>query len=245
MADQKTVLVFGGVGGIGEALSRHLTNDGHRVFLTSRSSKRATTLANEIGAHALVADANKPETLSTAVAQASEDGVLHGLAYCIGSIVLKPLRAVTAVDMAESFHLNTVGAALAVQAAATPLKQGNGSVVLFSSVAAQKGFPHHVAIAPAKAAIDGLTVSLAAELAPHVRVNAIAPSLTDTPLAANMLKNTKMAEALAAQHPLGRLGTPDDHAALAALLLAGTSGWITGQIFGVDGGRSCLGTARG
>lgn len=113
-------------------------------------------------------------------------------------------------------------------------------MVLFSSVAARAGFPNHAAIAAAKAAVEGLTVALVAELAPHVRVNCIAPSLTRTPLAEPLTRNAAMAEAIARQHPIPRLGEPEDAAALADFLLSAQAGWITGQVFGVDGGRSSL-----
>jgi NAD(P)-dependent dehydrogenase (short-subunit alcohol dehydrogenase family) len=132
----------------------------------------------------------------------------------------------------------------AVRESAAALKTGGGAVVLFSSVAASQGFPNHAIIGPAKAGVAGLTLSLAAELAPALRVNAIAPSLTDTPLAAPLTGNAVVAKGVAALHPLPRLGTADEMAALAAFLLSDDAGWITGQIIGVDGGRSTLRTGK-
>jgi NAD(P)-dependent dehydrogenase (short-subunit alcohol dehydrogenase family) len=163
---------------------------------------------------------------------------LAGLAYCVGSIVLKPLRRAEEADLVEAFRLNAVGAALAVQAAEKALRAGKGSVVLFSSIAAGSGFPNHTVIAMAKGAVEALTRALAADLAPDVRVNCVAPSLVKTPLAQALVGNDAMAKAIAAMHPLPRLGEPDDIAAAAAFLLAGDSGWITGQVIPVDGGRS-------
>lgn len=252
MDQRQRVLVFGGVGGIGEALVRQLANDGVDVFLTSRSLERAQDLAAQISqsgvgaATGLACDAHQPETIAAAVEAASGDGAsLNGLAYCIGSIDLKPLARTTPEAFAQTYALNVIGAAMAVKAGQSALKAARGSIVLFSTIAAQQGFPNHTLIAAAKGGLEGLTVSLAAELAPDVRVNAIAPSLTDTPLAAGMLSSEALAKSLAQQHPLHRLGTPDDSAALAAFLLSQASSWMTGQIIGVDGGRGKLRVGRG
>ncbi|MEM1371923.1 MAG: SDR family oxidoreductase, partial [Pseudomonadota bacterium] len=191
-------------------------------------------------------DVNDKDSIRGAIETASQDGPLTGLAYCVGSINLKPLARCTEQDFMDVYALNVVGAAMAVQMAAVSLKaSGAGVVVLFSTVAAQQGFANHALIASAKAGVEGLTVSLAAELAPHIRVNAIAPSLSQTPLATKLLASETMATSLARQHPLQRLGTADDHAALAEFLLAANSGWLTGQIIGVDGGRGTLRMARG
>jgi NAD(P)-dependent dehydrogenase (short-subunit alcohol dehydrogenase family) len=149
-----------------------------------------------------------------------------------------------AVDVLDSAALKAavarLGAAMAVQAALPALVAANGSVVLFSSVAARAGFPSHLAIGAAKAAVEGMTVALAAELAPAVRVNCIAPSLTRTGIAEPLTKNPAMAEAIAKLHPIPRLGEPEDVAAVADLLLSAQAGWITGQVIGVDGGRGTL-----
>jgi NAD(P)-dependent dehydrogenase (short-subunit alcohol dehydrogenase family) len=165
---------------------------------------------------------------------------LAGLAYCVGSIALKPLKRVTEADMIGAFRLNALGAVLAIQAAQDALAAGRGSVVLFSSIAARAGFTNHAAIAAAKGAVEGLTVALAAELAPAIRINCIAPSLTRSTMAAPLLANAQMADAIAKQHPIPRLGEGEDAAALADFLLSDQAGWITGQIMAVDGGRSTV-----
>lgn len=234
------ILIFGGAGGIGEALARRLKAGGRSVAITSRSVERIGALANKIGAQSIICDVLEEASIKGACEAASRDGQLGGLVYAVGSIALKPLARTTADDMAMAYRLNVIGAVLAIQAATSALKAAAGSVVLFSSVAARQGFPNHAAIGSAKAAIEGLTLSLAAELAPSVRVNAIAPSLTVTPLSASLTQNTMVASGIAALHPIQRLGTADEMAALAQFLLSSDAGWLTGQIIGVDGGRSSL-----
>ncbi len=187
------ILIFGGVGGIGEALARRLRSAGHEVAITSRTRERVQLLGAEIGALPLVCDVLEEPAIAAACAAACRNGRLGGLVFAVGSIPLKPLSRTTADDMLLAFRLNVVGALLAMQAAATALKAAGGSVVLFSSVAASQGFPNHAAISAAKSAIEGLTLSLAAELAPAVRVNAIAPSLTATPLAGPLTQNLGLA----------------------------------------------------
>lgn len=228
------VLVLGGTGGIGAALARRLAARGVRPFLVARDAARLAALAEETGGGWQAAELTDPAALKAAVAAAG--GTLAGLVVAVGSIALKPLARVTEADLMDTFRLNAMLPALAVQAAQPALAAGQGSVVLFSSVAARRGFPNHVPIAMAKAAVEGLTLSLAAELAPQIRVNCIAPSLTRTALSEPLTRNVQMAEAIAKQHPIQRLGEADDAAALAELLLM-PGGWITGQVIGVDGGR--------
>jgi NAD(P)-dependent dehydrogenase (short-subunit alcohol dehydrogenase family) len=232
------VLVFGATGGIGAALARRLAARGARPFLVARGEARLAALAAELGCGHAVADVTDRAQVAAAVAAAGAP--LSGLAFCVGSIVLKPLARVTEADLLEAFRLNAAAPALAVQAAAGALAAGSGSVVLFSSVAARRGFANHVAIGAAKAAVEGLVVSLAAELAPKVRVNGIAPSLTRTALAEPLTRSPQMAEAIAKQHPIPRLGEGEDSAALADFLLSDAAGWMTGQVIGVDGGRAAL-----
>ena len=236
---EASILILGATGAVGAALARRVASRGLRPVLVARDAARLAALAAEIpDSLAIPADVEDAAALRGAVAAAGTP--LAGLAYCVGSIALKPLKRVTEADMMSAFRLNALGAMLAVQAAQDALAAGRGSVVLFSSIAARAGFTNHTAIAAAKGAVEGLTVALAAELAPAIRINCIAPSLTRSSMAAPLLANAQMADAIAKQHPIPRLGEGEDAAALADFLLSDQSGWITGQIMAVDGGRSTL-----
>ena len=235
-----TYVVMGARGGAGEATARALAARDMPLFLTGRTEAGIAPLAQSLGARWAVCDALDPPSIEAALAQADSGSGLGGLAYCIGSIVLKPLKAARSQDFIDAFSLNVVGAAMAVRAAQAGLAKADGAVVLFSTVAVGQGFPNHAVIAAAKGGIEGLTRALAAELAPKIRVNAIAPSLTETEMAAPLLANAQMAQTLAGLHPLQRLGTAADLGAAAAFLLGPEAGWITGQVIGVDGGRGAL-----
>jgi NAD(P)-dependent dehydrogenase (short-subunit alcohol dehydrogenase family) len=215
---------------------------GYDLHLVGRNSDKLALIAGELGASFTAGDVNDGDLFVRASQEAGES--LDGLVYAVGTITLRGLSRLTEAEFINDFRVNAMGAALAVQASLPALKKsaGTASVVLFSSVAAQQGFGLHSSIGMAKGAVNGLTLSLAAELAPKVRVNAIAPSLTRTPLAEKMLANEQTAEAIANMHPLPRLGTSDDMAALAVFLLSQEADWITGQVIGVDGGRSTLRT---
>jgi len=233
------ILIYGASGGIGSACARLLSARGYSLHLAGRNQAALAALADELQAGFSLGDASDDGFFEAASAAAGDS--LSGLVYAVGSINLKTLGRLKRSDFLRDFELNALGAALAVQAALPALKKSTrGSVVLFSSIAAAQGFSMHASIGMAKAAVSGLTLSLAAELAPAVRVNAIAPSLTQTPLAAGLLHNESGAQSIAALHPIPRLGVAGEMAELAAFLLSGQSSWITGQIIGVDGGRSSL-----
>jgi len=222
-----------GTSGIGGALARMLVAQGDNLHLISRGE---ATLATELGASHSQADVLDAEALQHAVLAAGAE--VDGLAYCVGSINLKPAHRTADADVLKDFEVNALGALRAIKVALPALKASrrtSASIVLFSTVAVGQGF-----VAMAKGAVEGLTRSLAAEFAPRIRVNAIAPSLTRTPLASFMTSNAATADAIANMHPMQRLGEAEDVAALAAFLLSDTSGWITGQVIGVDGGRSTL-----
>ncbi|GAA5482329.1 SDR family NAD(P)-dependent oxidoreductase [Haloferula sargassicola] len=166
---------------------------------------------------------------------------LGGLIYCPGSILLKPFHRFSDADFLADFELNALGAVRAIRAALPALKAAeSASIVLFSTVAVAQGMSFHSSIAMAKGAVEGLTRSLAAELAPKIRVNAIAPSLTDTPLSEPLLNSAQKREAAEKRHPLQAVGDPEDVATLAAFLLSNTSKFITGQVMRPDGGLSSV-----
>jgi NAD(P)-dependent dehydrogenase (short-subunit alcohol dehydrogenase family) len=236
------VLIYGGSGGIGAATGRLLHSRGYSLHLVGRNESRLSAIAAEVEATYTAGDVTDSGLFARVTADAGD--ALDGLVYAVGTITLRPLPRLIAADFLDDFRVNALGAALAVQAALPALAKANGiaSVVLFSSVAALQGFAAHASIGMAKGAVAGLTLSLAAELAPKVRVNAIAPSLTRTPLGDSIVSSDQVATALAKLHPLQRLGTAEDSAALAAFLLSADASWMTGQVIGVDGGRSALHT---
>lgn len=231
----KNILVVGGSTGIGLALVRGLLAEGATVYVASRHVSEA--LAQLPVTH-FVWDATQPD----ATIFATLPDALHGVAYCPGTINLKPFPRLSVNDFQNDFQVNVLGAVAVIQTVLPRLKKANGaSIVLFSTVAAKLGMGFHASIAASKGAVEGLGKSLAAELAPaHIRVNMVAPSLTDTPLAANLLASPEKREASDKRHPLGRVGTADEVASLAQYLLSDNTQWLTGQVIGIDGGMSSL-----
>lgn len=240
-------VIIAGVAGTGNALATRLVNKGHNVHIIGRNATRVGELAAALGPRATsaVCDVLQHEAWSQTLASAAAAGPVHGFVYAVGSIPLKPLKATSAADFSDAWTLNFLGAALGLKALTPALAEAQGSALFFSTVAARVGFPNHTAIAAAKGALEAFTRSAAAELAPKIRVNAIAPSLTDTALASRLLPNDAMRKALGDAHPIPRVGTAGDLAAVAEMLLALDAGgegggWMTGQVISVDGGRSTL-----
>lgn len=227
-----TYLLIGGNSGIGLATAEFLQSQGHQILAASRSSDRLAALGIPVQSF----DASNPQPLELPEA-------LDGLIYFPGTITLKPFHRLTPADFLADFQVNFLGAVHAIQQALPALKKpSTASIVLFSTIAVAQGMAFHASIAAAKAAVEGLTKSLAAELAPKIRVNAIAPSLTDTPLASPLLGNDAKREAAAKRHPLQTVGDPAHTARLAAFLLSTESSFLTGQILRPDGGLSSVRT---
>ena len=230
-------LIFGATGSVGSNLAEQLKNSGNDIHLIARNENEVKTISEKLGCSYTVVDVLENGFIEKVKSDIND---IKGIAYCVGSIDLKPLRMVTESDMNKCMKLNLYSAIEAIKGYQESLKKNRGSVVLFSTVAAQRGFTNHTIIASAKAAIEGLTVTLAAEFAPNIRVNCIAPSLSKSKIAEPILKNSTIAEGIAKAHPLKRLGEGKDSAALAKFLITEESSWITGQIIAVDGGRSKL-----
>jgi len=229
-----TYVIAGGSTGIGRELVRLLEVSAGRIDVWSRAPRDLEP--GGVVRHAacdFAADAPLPEPPDE----------IHGAVYCPGTITLRSFRSLTPADFRQDFEVNLVGAVRFLEACQPRLRGPEGrpaSVVLFSTVAVGQGMPMHASVAAAKGAVEGLVRSLAAEWAPKIRVNAIAPALTDTPLAARLLSSPEKHEAMAARYPLKRIGTAGDAASLARFLLSAESGWMTGQVLGLDGGLSTL-----
>lgn len=221
-------LIVGGSKGIGKACTELLLEHGNEVIVAARTNDEISHLPVEFVEVDVLGDVSTLEDFDD----------LNGLIYCPGSINLRPFNRFSEDEFKADFELNVMGAIKCIQTCLPALKKGNGSVVLFSTVAVQQGMAFHASVAASKGAIEGLTRSLASEFAPHVRVNAIAPSLTDTPLAEALLSNEKKREASEERHPLKRVGKAQDIASMAVHLVSENGSWITGQVIGVDGGMS-------
>jgi 3-oxoacyl-[acyl-carrier protein] reductase len=227
----KNILLIGGSYGIGLAIAKELQYE-NKIFVASRTKE---TILDMNITH-IPFDATT-DTLDTS----KLPEVIHGLVYCPGSINLRPFRGLKPEAFENDLQINFIGLVKVIQTVLPNLTAAEqSSIVLFSSVAASMGMPFHTSVAASKGAIEGFAKALAAEYAPKIRVNVIAPSLTDTPLAEKFLSNEEKREKSAQRHPLKRVGTSEDMAQMAGFLLGDKSSWISGQIFHVDGGMSTL-----
>ena len=241
--NNRSFVILGAGGGIGSATARLLAKQGARLILAGRTAEPLQALAAETGGISHQLDATRTTEVAEAVDLAvAEYGHIDGIANCVGSLLLKPAHITSEEEWDETIATNLRSAFAAVRAGVKAMRGEGGSVVLVSSAAAQIGLANHEAIAAAKGGVAGLTLAAAASYASNgIRVNAVAPGLVRTPLTERLTANEKAEEASLAMHALGRLGEPEDVAALIAFLLDPANSWITGQVIGVDGG---LGSVR-
>jgi 3-oxoacyl-[acyl-carrier protein] reductase len=228
----KNFVIVGASSGIGQAIAQGLLAKGHQVFSFSRNTPNLNGVAHQ------TFDAQSPDLTVFDNLPAE----IHGIVYAPGTINLKPFQRLSPADFQQDLQINVLSAVGVLQKIQPRLKAANGaSVVLFSTVAVQTGLSFHASVATAKGAIEGLSRALAAEWAPaKIRVNTLAPSLTDTPLAQALLGNDEKKDASNKRHPIGRYGQPEDVAHMALLLLDEAGSWITGQVIGIDGGMGRL-----
>ena len=227
---KKNILVVGGSSGIGFEIVKQLHEE-QNIYLANRTNESLSNFK-----HQFIKIDITEETIDSSLLPES----LDGLVYCPGTINLRPFRGLKPETFISDFNINVMGAIRNIQAVLRNLNQSeHSSIVLFSSVAVQTGMPFHSSIAASKGALEGLTRSLAAELAPKISVNAIAPSITNTPLADKFLNNEAKMERAIDRHPLKKIGSPKE-LANAAIFLLKNSSWITGQIISVDGGIGTL-----
>ncbi len=235
----KNYVVIGGTSGIGASLVELLSAENNVWFTGTRDPQSLDHRYPSPDTRHLTPDYQKLDLTSDNPDFSWLPDTIHGIAYCVGAIALKPFHRIKPQEFIDDYNKQTLGAIKTLQAAHNALKNAeNSSVVLFSTVAVQTGFPFHTLVSSSKGAIEGLTRALAAEWAPKVRINAIAPSITQTPLAGNLLNSPEKIEANAARHPLKKIGQPQDIAKLAQFLLSDDSSWITGQVHHIDGGIS-------
>ncbi len=227
----KNILLIGGSHGIGFEIALKLYNE-HNIYIASRTSEN---LGNLEVTH-IPYDASKDEIDVSILPER-----IDGFVYCPGSINLKPFKMLTPKAFEDDMQINFMFLVKIIHALLPKLKNSDqASLIFFSTVAVKVGMPFHTSIAAAKGAIEGFAKALAAEYAPKFRVNVIAPSLTDTPLAERLLGNEKKKEMMNNRHPMKRVGQAEDIANIAKFLLSDDSSWITGQVIGVDGGMSTL-----
>ena len=234
----KKILVFGGSGSIGKSLAIKLSENNYSPIILSRDENELKKISKEIGCEYRVCDVLNTDRLKEISEEFNDN--LFGIAYCVGSINLKPLKITKDEDFIDSFKINTLGAINVIKLNQESLSKNNGSILLYSTIAVKQGFTNHTIVSTAKGAIEGLTLSLAAEFAPKIRVNCIAPSLTDAKMTQKIISNETIKKAIENMHPLPKIGSGDDFSDIGSFLLSDKNSWITGQIFHIDGGRSTL-----
>jgi NAD(P)-dependent dehydrogenase (short-subunit alcohol dehydrogenase family) len=231
----KTYVVAGATSGIGQQVTAKLAGRGATVHALSRRGEQANAPANVIH--------TRCDLLAEAPTFPQLDVPSHGLVYLPGTINLKPFHLLRRKDFIQDLEVIYLGAVRILQHYLPQLRKADSaSVVLMSTVAVQTGLAFHASVAGAKGAVEGLTRALAAELAPSIRVNAVAPSLTDTPLAKPLLNQPTKRESAAKRHPLQRIGKPGDISSAVCFLLTEDADWIIGQVLAVDGGLSAIRT---
>ena len=230
--NNKNIIVIGGSSGIGLETVNILHDAGHNVMVGSRTRGDLREKIRHFEMD-VTGDFEIPEDLPEEI---------HGLVYAPGSIILKPFRGLKEEDFRSDLEINLIGGVKVIRALLKKLKKADGgsSIVMFSTVAVQRGMTFHSSVGASKGAVEGFVRSLAAEFAPKIRVNAIAPSITDTPMASRILRNDEAKQRSAERHPLKRVGSPKDIASMASYLISDDSSWITGQIIHVDGGLSVI-----
>eukprot|EP00747_Dinoflagellata_sp_TGD_P165190 gnl/TRDRNA2_/TRDRNA2_186159_c0_seq1.p1 gnl/TRDRNA2_/TRDRNA2_186159_c0~~gnl/TRDRNA2_/TRDRNA2_186159_c0_seq1.p1 ORF type:complete len:232 (+),score=6.69 gnl/TRDRNA2_/TRDRNA2_186159_c0_seq1:613-1308(+) len=227
---KKNILLIGGSYGIGLAIANTLKDDCN-VYIASRTNENIPKDVRH-----LEFDVTKDD-----ITDLQLPDIIDGLVYCPGSINLRPFKMLRLEAFQEDLDINFMGLVRSVHGLLPKLSNADqASLVFFSTVAVKVGMPFHTSVAAAKGAIEGFAKSLAAEYAPKFRVNVIAPSLTDTPLADKLLSSEEKKEKMGQRHPLNRVGTASDIADIATFLLNDRSSWMTGQVVGVDGGMSTL-----
>ena len=236
------MIIVGATGYTGAALAKSFAKDDIQCHLISRNEEELKKLALENRqSYSVCSDVANFQNVEESLKDVENDKI-SGFVYCIGSIVLKAFQTTKPEDFINTFNLNVMGAIHFIKKLQKQLSENNGSIVLFSTVAVDRGFNMHSVISAAKGAIQGLTTSLAAEFAPKIRVNCIAPSITQSKMAKPILDNPRIAEQIPTKHAMKRVGKPEDLAEIAKFLLLPNSSWITGQVFHVDGGKINLET---
>ncbi len=212
----KKILIFGGTGAIGFSIAKKIIKEGYTPILISRNEEELVNKSKEINCEYEICDVLEQDQIDQ-ISNKHAD-TINGLAYCVGSINLKPLKITKDTDFIESFKINTLGAINVIKSNTESLAKNNGSILLFSTIAVQQGF----------------------EFAPKIRVNCIAPSLTDSKMSQKMVSNENIRKAIENMHPIPKIGQGEDFGDLSSFLLSEKNSWITGQIFHIDGGRSTL-----